>query len=77
MKIKKFRYDIAKELCYREIVCFFVEERSVHETNCAYALEKNDVAERKIGIIMEKAMASFLQILSPKVLWREEILIVI
>ena len=66
-----------QELWSREIACFFVEEGSVHETNCAYAREKNDVVERKIGIIMEKSMASLLQNLAPKVLRREAILIVI
>ena len=46
----------------------------IHETSCAYTLQQNGVAERRIGIIQERARALLLQSNAPSFLWGEAML---
>ena len=67
--VKGLRTDNAKDFLNNALSEFLASKGIVHETSCPYTPQQNGLAERKIGVIVDKARTLLIQANLPLNLW--------
>ena len=75
VKIKRLRFDNAKDFFNQSLSNFFQQKRIIHESSCPYTPQQNGVDERKNGHLLAITRALFFHHNVPKHYWGETVLI--
>ena len=75
--VKGLRTDNAKDFLNKELSEFLASKGIKHETSCPYTPQQNDLAERKIGDIVDKARTLLIQAGAPLNLWGFTVMIAV
>ena len=68
-RVKGLRTDNAKDFLNHEFSQFLASKGIKHETSCPYTPQRNGLAERKIGDIVDKGRSLLIQANAPLNLW--------
>ena len=66
---KGLRTDNTRDFLNKDLSDFLAAKGIQHETSCPYTPQKNSLAKRKIGEVVDKARTLLIQARAPSNLW--------